>query len=168
MPSVLSLKDEVTAKMRNNSYSSLLKWNTLPRSKVVRRSQTIFSAILLVLLISLPVYYSWPAPSRAKPVASKLKITIHAISDDKLAVIVSAVDESGQLDNARDDVVDLFFEGASSNEIEQSRVSLKNGEVSVGIKVKNLQTSFLTARWVSGPTPLKEVTTLVSPLMWNY
>jgi hypothetical protein len=154
--------------MWKNSYSSLFKWNTLPRSKVVRRSQTIFSAILLVLLISLPIYYSWPTPSKAKPVAVKLKITIHAVSDDKLAVIVSAVDESGQLDNSRDDVVDLFFEGASSNEIAQSRVSLKNGEVSVGIKVKNLQTSFLTAKWVSGPTPLKEVTALVSPLMWNY
>jgi hypothetical protein len=154
--------------MLKNSYSSLFKWSTLPRSKVVRRSQTIFSAILLVLLISLPIYYSWPTPSKAKPVAVRLTITINAVSDDKLAVIVSAVDESGQLDNTRDDVVDLFFEGASSSELAQSRVSLKNGEVSVGIKMKNLQTSFLTAKWVSGPTPLKEVTTLVSPLMWNY
>ena len=154
--------------MWRNNKPSLFKWSTPPRWKVVRRSQTIFSAILLVLLISLPIYYSWPTPSKAKPVAVRLTITINAVSDDKLAVIVSAVDESGQLDNTRDDVVDLFFEGASSSELAQSRVSLKNGEVSVGIKMKNLQTSFLTAKWVSGPTPLKEVTTLVSPLMWNY
>jgi hypothetical protein len=95
-------------------------------------------------------------------------IKIYAITEDRLAAIVSAVDESGQLDNSRDDVINLFFEGASSNEITQSRVSLKNGEVSVEIKVKNQQTSFLTAKWVSGPTPLKDVTSLVSPLMWNY
>jgi hypothetical protein len=154
--------------MWRNNKPSLFKWSTPPRWKVVRRSQTIFSAILLVLVISLPVYYSWPTPSKAKPVASKLMIKIYAITEDRLAAIVSAVDESGQLDNSRDDVINLFFEGASSNEIAQSRVSLKNGEVSVEIKVKNQQTSFLTAKWVSGPTPLKDVTSLVSPLMWNY
>jgi hypothetical protein len=154
--------------MWRNNKPSLFTWSTPPRWKVVRISQTIFSAILLVLVISLPVYYSWPTPSKAKPVASKLMIKIYAITEDRLAAIVSAVDESGQLDNSRDDVINLFFEGASSNEIAQSRVSLKNGEVSVEIKVKNQQTSFLTAKWVSGPTPLKDVTSLVSPLMWNY
>jgi hypothetical protein len=57
---------------------------------------------------------------------------------------------------------------ATTAQLEQSRVTLKNGQVNVGIKVHSQQSSFLTAKWVDGPTPLKDTTVLVSPLMWNY
>ncbi len=115
----------------------------------------------------MPVYHSWPTPSKAKIVAVKLKITIHPVSETQISAIVSAIDESGELDTTRDDIVELSFLGGAS-ELERSRVNLKNGEATVGIKVYFQQSSFLTARWVSGPTPLKDTTVLVSPLMWNY
>ncbi|MBS7623151.1 hypothetical protein KEJ39_05695 [Candidatus Bathyarchaeota archaeon] len=131
-------------------------------------TQTAFAAVLLVALIVMPIYYSWPTPSKAKITAVKLKITIQPISESQISAIVSAVDESGELDTTRDDVVELSFSGTSASELERSRVNLKDGEASVGIKVYLQQSSFLTARWISGPTPLKDATVLVSPLMWNY
>lgn len=123
---------------------------------------------MLIVLVITPIYYSWPPQSKAETIAVKLKITIHPVSEDQISAIVSAVDESGKVDITRDDIVELSFAGTSASELEQSRVRLKNGEASIGIKVYLQQSSFLTVRWVSGPTPLKESTVLVSPLMWNY
>lgn len=139
----------------------------LPTWRKVRITQTVFAAAILILLIVTPIYYSWPASTKAKATAVKLKITINPISEDQISAIVAAIDESGNLDTTRDDVVELSIEGSAS-ELEQSRVRLKNGEASVRMKIYLQQTSFLRAKWVSGPTPLKGAAVVVSPLMWNY
>jgi len=139
-----------------------------PRWRKVRIAQTIFSIFLLSLLVITPVYYSLPAPSKAKLIAVKLQITIRPVSENEIYVIVSAVDEVRNVDASRDDVVELYFGGSSLSKLEQSKVTLKNGQAYVEISVYHQQSSFLTARWVSGPTPLRETTILVSPLMWNY
>lgn len=140
----------------------------LPRWRKVRISQTAIAATILILLISMSVYYSLPAPSKAKTTAVKLAIVVNPVSEVEISVIVSAVDESGKVDTTRDDVVELHFEGSTTAQLEQSRITLKNGTETVGIKVPSQQSSFLTAKWVDGPTPLKGSTILVSPLMWNY
>jgi len=140
----------------------------LPKWRKVKITQTAFAVAMLIALIVTPIYYSWPAPSKAKIIAVKLSITIHPVSENQISAIVSAVDESGIVDTTRDDTVELSFEGTSASELEQSRVKLNNGEGRVGIKVYLQQSSFLTARWMSGPTPLRDATVLVSPLMWNY
>mgnify|MGYP001040348693 FL=1 len=140
----------------------------LPKWRKVKITQTAFAVAMLIALIVTPIYYSWPAPSKAKIIAVKLSITIHPVSENQISAIVSAVDESGIVDTTRDDTVELSFEGTSVSELEQSRVKLNNGEGRVGIKVYLQQSSFLTARWMSGPTPLRDATVLVSPLMWNY
>ncbi len=141
---------------------------SIPRWKKVRISQTVVAATILILLVSTSVYYSWPTPPKAKTTAVKLSIVINPVSEVEISVIVSAVDESGKVDTTRNDVVELHFEGTTTAQLEQSRVTLRNGQVSIGIKVHSQQSSFLTAKWVDGPTPLKDTTVLVSPLMWNY
>jgi hypothetical protein len=140
----------------------------IPRWKKVRISQTIVALSILVLLISMSVYYSWPAPSKANTTAVKLSIVVNPVSEVEISVIISAVDESGKVDTTRNDLVELHFVGSTTAQLEQSKVTLKNGQVDVGIKVHSQQSSFLTARWVDGPTPLKDATVLISPLMWNY
>ncbi|MEM3003787.1 MAG: hypothetical protein QXK96_00620, partial [Candidatus Bathyarchaeia archaeon] len=117
----------------------------LPRWRKVRITQTTLAAVVLVVLIATPIYYSWPTPSKAKIMAVKLKITIQPISEDQISAVVSAVDESGRLDTTRDDVIELSFRGTSVSELERSRVNLKNGEASVNIRVYFQQSSFLTA-----------------------
>jgi hypothetical protein len=154
--------------MQSRLRISLSRLRRLPRWRKIKLTQTAFAAVILVALIAAPVYYSLPAKSESKITAVKLQITINPISEDQIAAIVSAVDESGRLDTTRDDVVELSFKGTTASELERSRVTLKNGEASVNIKVHLQQSSFLTATWVNGPTPLKETTVLVSPLMWNY
>jgi hypothetical protein len=141
---------------------------SIPRWRKVRISQTVVAVTILILLVSMSVYYSWPAPSKANTTAVKLSIVINPVSEVEISVIVSAVDESGKVDTTRNDVVELHFEGTTTAQLAQSRVTLKNGQVNVGIKVHSQQSSFLTAKWVDGPTPLKDTTVLVSPLMWNY
>ena len=141
---------------------------SIPRWRKVRIGQTVIAATILILLVSMSVYYSWPAPTKAKTTAVKLSIVINPVSEVEISAVVSAVDESGKVDTTRNDVVELHFEGATTAQLEQSRVTLRNGQVSVGIKVYSQQSSFLTAKWVDGPTPLKDTTVLVSPLMWNY
>jgi len=118
--------------------------------------------------MSMSVYYSWPTPSKAKTTAVKLSIVINPVSEVQISVIVSAVDESGKVDTTRNDVVELHFEGTTTTQLEQSRFTLKNGQATIGVKVHSQQSSFLTARWIDGPTPLKDATILFSPLMWNY
>jgi len=140
----------------------------LPRWRKVRISQTAFAATILILCVSMSVYYSLPTPSKAKTTAVKLAIVVNPVSEVEISIIVSAVDESGKVDTTRDDVVELHFEGLTTAQLEQSRVTLRNGVANVGIKVPSQQSSFLTAEWVDGPTPLKGSTILISPLMWNY
>lgn len=144
------------------------RFNNLTKSKRVRITQRIFSLALLIILISLPVYYSWPAPSKAEITAVKLNVRVHAESETNIQIIVTAVDETGNLDTKRDDEVELSFEGATSSKLTQSRVKLENGEARVGIEVLLKESSFLKAKWISGPTPLRDTKVLVSPLMWDY
>ena len=140
----------------------------IPRWRKVRISQTAVAATILILLVSMSVYYSWQAPPKPETTAVKLSIVINPVSQVEISVIVSAVDESGKVDTTRNDAVELHFEGTTSAQLEQSRVTLRNGQATVRIKVYSQQSSFLTAKWVDGPTPLKDTTVLVSPLMWNY
>jgi len=144
------------------------RFNNLIKSKKVRITQRIFSLALLIILVSLPVYYSWPAPSKAEITAVKLNVRVLAESETKITLIVAAVDETGNLDTKRDDEVELSFEGATSSKLAQSRVKLENGEARVGIEVLLKESSFLKAKWISGPTPLRDAKILVSPLMWDY
>lgn len=119
-------------------------------------------------MISVPVYYSWPAPSKGEITAVKLNVRVHAESETKIALIISAVDETGELDTKRNDEVELSFEGATSSKLTQSRIKLENGEARVGIEVLQKESSFLKAEWINGPTPLRDAKILVSPLMWDY
>lgn len=148
--------------------SKNLQVRSLSHSKKVRNTQRVFSIVLLIILISIPVYYSWPAPSKAEITAVKLSVKVHAESETKITLIVAAVDETGQLDTKRNDEVELSFEGATSSKLTQSRVKLKNGEARVGIEVLLKESSFLNAKWISGPTPLRDTKILISPLMWDY
>jgi hypothetical protein len=144
------------------------RFNNLTKSKKVRITQRIFSLALLIILISIPIYYSWPAPSEAEITAVKLNVRVHAESETKITIIVAAVDETGNLDIKRDDEVELSFEGATSSRLAQSKIKLENGEARVGIEVLLKESSFLKAKWISGPTPLRDAKILVSPLMWDY
>jgi hypothetical protein len=144
------------------------RFNNLAKSKKVRITQRIFSLALLIILVSLPVYYSWPAPSKAEITAVKINVRVLAESETKITIIVVAVDETGNLDTKRDDEIELSFEGATSSKLTQSRVKLENGEARVGIEVLMKESSFLKAKWISGPTPLRDAKILVSPLMWDY
>ncbi len=144
------------------------RFNNLTKSKKVRITQRIFSLALLIILISLPVYYSWPAPSKAEITAVKLNVRVHAESETRITIIVAAVDETGNLDTKRDDEIELSFEGATSSKLAQSKVKLENGEARVGIEVLLKESSFLKAKWINGPTPLRDAKILVSPLMWDY
>lgn len=144
------------------------RFNNLTKSKKVRITQRIFSLALLIILISLPVYYSWPAPSKTEITAVKLNVRVHAESETRITIIVAAVDETGNLDTKRDDEIELSFEGATSSKLAQSKVKLENGEARVGIEVLLKESSFLKAKWINGPTPLRDAKILVSPLMWDY
>lgn len=144
------------------------RFNNLTKSKKVRITQRIFSLALLIILVSLPVYYSWPAPSKAEITAVKINVRVLAESETKITIIVVAVDETGNLDTKRDDEIELSFEGATSSKLTQSKVKLENGEARVGIEVLMKESSFLKAKWISGPTPLRDAKILVSPLMWDY
>ena len=97
-----------------------------------------------------------------------MNIKVHAVSETQISIIVTAVDESGKLDSTREDEVELSFEGVSISKLEHSKVRLENGEARVGLHVLQKETSFLKAKWISGPTPLRDAKALVSPLMWDY
>ncbi|WP_455368434.1 hypothetical protein [[Eubacterium] cellulosolvens] len=143
-------------------------FNNLTKSKKIRITQRIFSLALLIILISLPIYYSWPAPSKAEITAVKLSVRVHAESETKITIIVAAVDETGNLDTKRDDEIELSFEGATTSKLSQSRVKLEKGQARVGLEVLLKESSFLKAKWITGPTPLRDAKILVSPLMWDY
>lgn len=152
-----------------NSFSSVIKdFNGLSKSKKIKIFQRFFSIALLVILISIPLYYSWPAPSKGKITAVKLHVKIHAESAANISVIISAVDESGELDPTRDDEIELSFEGLTISKLASSKIRLEKGEARVGLQVLQKESSFLKAKWVSGPTPLRDTKVLVSPLMWDY
>ena len=134
----------------------------------MRITQRIFSIVLLIILILIPTYFSWPAPTKDEITAVKLNVRVHAESETRITLIVAAVDETGQLDTKRDDEVELSFEGATSSKISQSKIKLKHGEARVGLEVLLKESSFLNAKWISGPPPLRDAKILISPLMWDY
>lgn len=142
--------------------------NNLKTPRKIRTIQTCFSIFLLTILIIIPVYYSWPEPSKGQITAVKLNLRVHAESEVKISIIVSAVDETGNLDLTRDDEIELSFEGVTTSKLANSRVRLEKGSARVGLEVVQKETSFLMAKWISGPTPLRDAKILVSPLMWDY
>ena len=145
-----------------------LHFRNLSHPKKVRITQRVFSITLLIILIAIPVYYSWPAPQKDEITAVKLSVRVFAESETKIILIVSAVDESGKLDTKRYDEVELSFEGVTTSKLSQSKVKLENGVAEVGIEVLLKESSFLKAKWINGPTPLRDAKILVSPLMWDY
>jgi hypothetical protein len=149
-------------------FHSINRMNNLSMSRKIRIIQTGFSIVLLIILITIPVYYSWPEPSKGQTTAVKLNLKVHAESELKISIIVSAVDETGNLDPTRDDEVELSFEGMTTSKLAHSKFRLENGSARVGLEVVQKQTSFLMAKGISGPTPLRDAKILVSPLMWDY
>lgn len=149
-------------------FHSINRMNNLQTSRKIRIIQTGFSIVLLIILITIPVYYSWPEPSKGQITAVKLNLRIHAESEAKISIIVTAVDETGNLDPTRDDEVELSFEGITISKLAHSRVRLENGSARVRLEVVQKETSFLMAKWVSGLTPLRDAKIIVSPLMWDY
>jgi hypothetical protein len=149
-------------------FHSIDRIDNLPMSRKIKIIQTGFSIVLLIILITIPVYYSWPEPSKGQITAVKLNLRVLAESEAKISIIVSAVDETGNLDPTRDDEVELSFESVTTSKLAHSRVRLENGSVRVGLEVVQKETSILMAKWISGLTPLRDAKILVSPLMWDY
>ena len=145
-----------------------LHFRNLSHPKKVRITQRVFSIAILIILIAIPAYYSWPAPQKDEITAVKLSVRVFAESETKIILIVSAVDESGKLDTKRYDEVELSFEGVTTTKLSQSKVKLENGVAEVGIEVLLKESSFLKAKWINGPTPLRDAKILISPLMWDY
>jgi hypothetical protein len=154
--------------LRKNFSSGNYQSKNFNYSKKIRIIQRVFSLAFLIMLIFLPIYYSLPTPTEAEIAAVKLNVKVHLVSDTEITIIVTAVSETGKLDTKRNDEIELSFEGPTSSKPLQSRAKLENGEARIRLLKKVEVSSILKAKWISGPTPLRDGKILVSPLMWDY
>ena len=124
-------------------------------------AQTILSILIIFSIIIISVYSVWPNFFRCDaPDAVKLVIigppSNSIIIDHPQVITVYAVNTKGQIDNSRNDVIELIIDPPGSATILNStRANLKNGEATFFVIINNGEVVILTANWIAGRTSLE-------------
>ena len=110
------------------------------------RVRYLLAAILASLLI-ITIGYIWMPPVPPSTGATRLEIDAPETVDvgSVATVTIRAVDENGNLDTRRTDVVDLSLNKGARARLSISTVELKGGEVAVTITDSFAETVVLTA-----------------------
>jgi hypothetical protein len=145
-----------------------LKLRGLPRWKKVELAQALFGLGILILVISTSIYYYYYVPQIE---ASKEKIRIlkmatgapYSTATTIVPIKIWVVDESGNHDEKRDDVIEVTLGPAKILELRETRVKLVRGEALIHVYATGTgqENVLLTAVWASGESYLEPASILV-------
>jgi hypothetical protein len=144
-----------------------LKLHGLPRWKKVELAQTLFGLGILILVISTSVYFYYVPQTQASQEEIRiLKMATGAPYSSTTPVVpirIWVVDQNGNLDRSRNDVIDVTLAPSKILELKQTRVELVQGEALVNVYATGTgqENLLLTAVWASGESYLEPASILV-------
>ena len=124
-------------------------------------AQTILSILIIFSITIISVYSVWPDFFRRdSPDAVKLVIigppSNTIMIGQQQVITVYAVNTKGQMDDSRNDIIELIIDPPGSATILNStRTNLKNGEATFVIIINQGEIVILTANWIAGRTSLE-------------
>jgi hypothetical protein len=127
---------------------------------------TLISAFILILFSLMLLYRVWPeiySPPPSKE-AIKLKLVVPSMISTyrETNMKLYAVNEVGQIDITRNDTIKLLLSDTFCVELSTSKVTLENGEATIGIIGKTSKSVIIIATWISGENYLEPAKIMIS------
>ncbi|WP_455369229.1 hypothetical protein [[Eubacterium] cellulosolvens] len=149
-----------------------LKFRSLPRWRKVELAQSLFGLVIIAMVISTSVYYYYvPQAEASKEQSRTLKMAIgspyskgiHAIADTVIPIKIWVIDEHGDFDRTRNDVIEVTLAPSKILELNQSKINLVQGEATLEVYAisEGSDNVLLTAVWVSGESYLPPTSILI-------
>ncbi|TRO57591.1 hypothetical protein E2P64_04800 [Candidatus Bathyarchaeota archaeon] len=148
-----------------------LKLRGLPRWRKVELAQSIFGLIIITMVISTSIYYYYvPQTEASKEQSRTLKMTIgarfkgiHVITTNIVEISIWVIDENGDVDRTRNDVIEVTLAPSKILELKESKINLVQGEATLEVHVisEGRDEVLLTAVWVSGESYLEPASILI-------
>ena len=139
----------------------------LPRWKKVELAQSLFGLVIILMVVSTSIYYYYvPQIEASKEEIRILKMATGAPYSSITPVVpirIWVLDENGELDRTRNDVIKLTLAPSKILELRKSRVNLVQGEAMIEVYATGTgqENVLLTAFWVSGESYLEPATILI-------
>ena len=148
-----------------------MKFRSLPRWRKVELAQSIFGLIIITMVVSTSIYYYYvPTIEASKEQSRTLKMTvgarfkgIHAVATNVVEINIWVVDEDGDVDKTRNDVIEVTLAPSKILELKERAINLVQGEASLEVHVisEGRDEVLLTAVWVSGESYLEPASILI-------
>jgi hypothetical protein len=123
------------------------------------------------MVISTSIYYYYlPQTEASKDQSRTLKMAsspsskgIHTVASSIIPIRLWVIDENGDLDSTRNDVIEVTLAPSEILELKQSQINLMQGEAALEVYVISEGTDkvLLTAVWVSGESYLEPASILI-------
>ena len=149
-----------------------MKLHSLPRWRKVELAQSLFGLVIITMIISTSIYYYYvPQIEASKEHSVTLKMAlgspyskgIHAVATTVVPIRIWVINENGNVDRTRNDVIDVILSPSKILELRQSKVNLVQGEATLEVHAisEGRDNVLLTAVWVSGDSYLEPASILV-------
>ena len=149
-----------------------MKLRGLPRWRKVELAQSLFGLVIITMVISTSIYYYYvPQIEASKEQIVTLKMAIgspyskgiHAVATTVVPIRIWVIDENGNFDRTRNDVIEVTLAPSKILELNQSKVNLVHGEAALEVHAisEGRDNVLLTAIWVSGESYLEPASILV-------
>ena len=144
-----------------------MKLRGLPRWRKVELAQSLFGLVIITMVISTSIYYYYvPQTEASKEEIRILKMATGAPYSTITTVVpirIWVIDENGNVDRTRNDVIEVTLAPSKILELRQSQVNLVQGEATLEVHAisKGRDNILLTAVWVSGESYLEPTSILV-------
>lgn len=149
-----------------------MKLRGLPRWRKVELAQSLFGLVIITMVITTSIYYYYvPQIEASKEQSRTLKMAIGSTSSKGIRAVATpiipirlwVIDENGDLDRTRNDVIEVTLAPSEILELKQSKINLVQGEAALEVYVISEGTDnvLLTAVWVSGESYLQPASILI-------
>ena len=144
----------------------------LPRWKKVELAQSLFGLVIILMVVSTSIYYYYvPQTEASKEQSRTLKMAIgspsskgiRAVATSIIPITLWGIDENGDVDKTRNDVIEVTLAPSEILELKQSEINLVQGEATLEVYVISggMDNVLLTAVWVSGESYLEPASILI-------
>ncbi|TRO57325.1 hypothetical protein E2P64_05020 [Candidatus Bathyarchaeota archaeon] len=127
----------------------------------VEIAQTVLSILIIFSIIIISAYSVWPnffkhnSSEAVKLVISGPPSNTITIGQPQI-ITVYATNTNGQIDESRNDIIELIINPPNSATILNStRTNLRNGKATFIVVINQSEIVIFTANWIAGRTPLE-------------
>ena len=144
----------------------VITMSPINRKDAIRTSVAVLYLVLL-LLFAVSFGMNWVDVLKTDVKATSLYLATdkQVINlGEKIRITIMAMDDDGNIDSSRNDLVKISTNPESRAILSQSKVKLESGRAYVTLVDEYQETIVLTVRWVNGSSSLKDDVVLIKVL----